>query len=1074
MLRFYTQLFIFITLFSFPSFSIADECSSIFGSRLYYEERVVAERGKFRALHPSYTDPARERELVESWNKEPPTPFLLKRLLPEDTQFINHQLYQPQSAAVVKLDEPGSTVMVRVHYKYQNRDFETNVAFSRRALADNKNSQSGKNWLVGENAKAAILFLHGGGTKSTGSHVGSKVISHYRNYDIDVLSIDLPWHANGHRQFLDLESEIRSMGVLVQKYIPPNVPLFVWGHSWGSVFAEQLMRMTDRPHKEFFFHHNLKGAIILSTAVDAAPGKSLKEKQDAFFKRSQTVKDHIENYEQAESETNFWSGIINDGKFSALGAFYSASTIFQLNQLVPAHKGRKYIPALMVVGKHDSLVYFGFEDLYEHYKKLKNIETHYIEEPLPYYRNKDLQRVGHLLGDYLDPKTGEPIDFSLASKFMAKQLALDSMRGSEIRILNALEAIRNNDFRIEDTDLKTEIDVISNPGFLDRIDNQQIVDGLLSLKNDVLSGNTVGASTTIQALQKAVEQLINNKVDSSTIDKTKDKTISDFIRLLQIFSNNLAFREFIADHVYYSEKNTDSYASIFKEKLPNIRVELSDILNPYATPVSRITNILNDALSYIANLSKLKSVNENLSQLVGIPDVTKGISPKLLTDLKTLNTLITELLSELSVNNNTELIRTKQSAIEQKIQDMKENYEKFFNSIARSNRRQSPPLVSKLFSVKVKSMDDVHAMNEINQLPPAVKEKVIVIMTQYFEFQSIINGTYIPTMNDIKKIGINDRSISEGAETRRKTKGKIRNTIQKLHTLSKKKKAQLQLKREWEQKRDELQKKHKALLEKVRHHIKEIKEKGLEVLPNKPPASMSNEYKMSKKELKELEKAGDEMEKVMEQIAAQSFETKQPLSTKDIIKLINENRPIIDKFNELFSQYVRNRAEIREQAISAIENGEMGLALKQDVIAIYGKGSMGKRPTLGSEYIALEKLIQELAQAEAQVQAIKGILSQINMEYNKLMNSLLKLTKNTQTRERELLELAANARDIEKITLKDILDGKLGTISTDTIMTFEQKEEVKEYIDTHNLFFIDAVSTFSKLKSSLPPLLPTD
>ena len=237
---------------------------------------------------------------------------------------------------------------------------------------------------------------------------------------------------------------------------------------------------------------------------------------------------------------------------------------------------------------------------------------------------------------------------------------------------------------------------------------------------------------------------------------------------------------------------------------------------------------------------------------------------------------------------------------------------------------------------------------------------------------------------------------------------------------------------------------------------------------------MSNEYQTSKKELEELVKVSDEMEKIMEQIAVQSFEIKQPLSTKDIIKLIDENRPIVDKFNELFSQYVRNRSGIREQAISAMENGDMGLALKEEVIAIYGQGSMGKRPTLGSKYIALEKLIQELAQAEAQVQAIKSILSQVNMEHNKLMNSLVKLTKNTNTKERELLELAANARDIEKITLKDILDGKLGTISSDTIMTLEQKEEVKEYIDTYNPVFTDAISTFNKLKSSLPPLLPTD
>ena len=246
----YIFLLSILPLFSFLSYS----CEEIFGSR--------------------FVDVVEERALQKRWNEKPKIPALLKFLLPQGVHFIKRQLYQPGNATAVKLGEWGSEVIARTHHKYEDRVFHTNVVFSTRALMDNLKEGGKHNWLVGKNATAAFLFLHGGGTKSTGFHVGANMVTRFSHYGIDVISVDLGWHGQGHREFLNVESDIGVLSSFVKKYVPPHVPLFVIGHSWGSVFSELIMRRTDRPTEEFSFHPNLQGVVILSTALDAAPGKS--------------------------------------------------------------------------------------------------------------------------------------------------------------------------------------------------------------------------------------------------------------------------------------------------------------------------------------------------------------------------------------------------------------------------------------------------------------------------------------------------------------------------------------------------------------------------------------------------------------------------------------------------------------------------------------------------------------------------------------------------------------------------------------------------------------------------------
>ena len=396
-------------------------------SRLFYEEKANQHRNA--NLHSDFSSIAKERGLQQLWNtSKPDTPSLLAAFLPPDTHFIGHQLVRPGAPTAVKLGQPGQSLMIRAYYKYGQHTLGTNTAFSIKALENNMQHLNEKPWLVSRSAIAAVLFLHGGGTKSTGAHVAEAMISHFSDYNVDVVALDLPWHAEGHREFLgSFENEINALGVFARKFIPPHVPLFVWGHSWGSVFAEKIMKMSEQPKESFHFHDNLKGVMILSTAVDAAPGKSIQEKIDRFAVRHANAMKQTDKF--AESEAHIWPEMVEEGKTNPLGSWFTMWTIVQNDQAVPDHKGKNYIPGLMVVGEADPLVFVGFEDLFHNfYDSLHNVETHYLNQ-LPYFTNPKgpPQRVGHMLGDYLDPSSKEPVQYALTQKFIAKQLGLSAL-----------------------------------------------------------------------------------------------------------------------------------------------------------------------------------------------------------------------------------------------------------------------------------------------------------------------------------------------------------------------------------------------------------------------------------------------------------------------------------------------------------------------------------------------------------------------------------------------------------------------------------------------------------------------
>ena len=430
--NFFYSAFIII---SYPVQS-ADKCFDLFeGSLRGFQNEV-----KYYSYLPEFKSIKAEIELAKHWRRDDPKYEFFKQLLPKDVGFIDHALRESPSPSLVKFNEKGSVVIVRAAYSPQGKKLETNVSVSDFGLTDNLESQ--QKWLIGPSIPAGVLFLHGGGTKSTGGHVAHTMINHFKKYGVAFISPDLSWHAEGPRTVMEsLDQEIMALSNFVKKYVHPKVPLFVWGHSWGGSLAHRLMQMSGE-NKKGFFHNNLKGLIITSPAIDPAPGQSIREKMKRYVERRSSIfSEHKDNISPLERD--IFQNMVLNGKTSPVGAFFTSLTISQLDDRIPDHKGSAYPPSIMIVGKGDPLVYVGLKKLFEdYYGQLTNVSSHYLEK-LPLFVDPNHEHiVGHLLSDYVSKKgDSAPVNFKLATNFImrlvpeVRRIEYDSSMSSVYTIL---------------------------------------------------------------------------------------------------------------------------------------------------------------------------------------------------------------------------------------------------------------------------------------------------------------------------------------------------------------------------------------------------------------------------------------------------------------------------------------------------------------------------------------------------------------------------------------------------------------------------------------------------------------
>lgn len=394
-----------------------------------YEAQKKSVRFNDSRFHSDYINLKRDLELELLWNKPPENiPSFVQKVVPAEVFPINHsQEYSPYPY-LVRMEQYGSSIIARTSYTYKGIVRFTNVLFGINSIKEyiqsiiNPKGQqqhiSPPKYLVEQSARAAVVYFHGGGTRTTGSSVFAANLSKLEKYGIAVLAIDLPMHAKGPRKpFPDIQEEIRALGSLVKKYIPKDIPVFVYGHSFGAIFADQLMRMTEEGVD--FFHPSLKGVLIGSPPVDMAPGKSPSEKIEAFIEYQKELRKKNENLPINSAERT-WTNMV--AKISFIAEFYLGYITSQYDQSVPTHKGAGYkVKGKVISGKHDDLV-FNEKAFGRVYGSMKHIVTHYFDK-LFNIMTGDLEKVGHLLGNYSqDKETGIPLDVEIIVRSVSEEL----------------------------------------------------------------------------------------------------------------------------------------------------------------------------------------------------------------------------------------------------------------------------------------------------------------------------------------------------------------------------------------------------------------------------------------------------------------------------------------------------------------------------------------------------------------------------------------------------------------------------------------------------------------------------
>lgn len=377
----------FVVLLS-SQFARSADCESMFKSTIRSSAGEYIRMAQGRALGvrpPQFANPVYEQSAQGTWTGVN-GPKLVQDYLVPGTSLIGHTLKGANEPGVVK-----TTTGNMIHLRAEIAGESTNIGVSYNAMKENFGREV-KSY-VRENAEAVVLFIHGGGSNTTGHHVAANIMDFLNPRSVDVISIDLKWHGEGSRN--SPESVRKELEILRQyvRVLTGNTkkPIFLVGHSMGGVVADLYMR--HFPKDDLF-----AGVISLSTVADAAPGQSLavKRQREASVERQNQSNEMI-----PADERNLGAMLARQGKISPTCGFYCDVMMTGVDWTVPSHQGADYIPALYVIGRGDAL-YQGNEAAFTTgVEKLKNVEFVVFEQRRD-IKSKDGQKmtIGHLIFDH--------------------------------------------------------------------------------------------------------------------------------------------------------------------------------------------------------------------------------------------------------------------------------------------------------------------------------------------------------------------------------------------------------------------------------------------------------------------------------------------------------------------------------------------------------------------------------------------------------------------------------------------------------------------------------------------------
>lgn len=529
------------------SYAQAFKCSSLFieARQTLSQLKATAKERASQVIAPKFNHPQQELMAAKTWNGVK-GPELVQALLPDGIQLIDHALLGANEDGVVKT---GTGSMV--HLRARIGETGTNIGVNINALKSNLNRDVKS--LVRDNADAAIVFIHGGGTKTTGHHVAASLMSWMNVRNVDVISLDLPWHGEGARLSLEsVKAYLELVRRFSQEYVAPSgKPVIFMGHSLGGVVADLYMRMY--PNDKLF-----SAVVPLSTVADALPGATAEQKilQEALI--AEKNKTNV-NIPAAERDLGEW--LARQNKLSPTCGMFCQVLMFGLDWTFPKHKGDEYLPALYVIGEGDGL-YQGYEQSFaENVAGLSKAQLKVVGQRRD-LKDKDgkLMTIGHLIFDHR-PRVDFAADLPEATKQSILNGTIKEAEFNQLR--QAGQITMAAEYKFED---------LSDP-------------------------------ETFVMLKNFIGQVIGKPLERSKADNAPLELVA------QAYANNLVFREFAKTYVFQHMRATEKttllgeqmgkiqqmirkFAQIKKENNGKLTEEQQQKLDSYNAQFKQISSIL--------------------------------------------------------------------------------------------------------------------------------------------------------------------------------------------------------------------------------------------------------------------------------------------------------------------------------------------------------------------------------------------------------------------------------------------------------------------------------------------------
>lgn len=373
-------------------------------------EAAQEEQQKRRQEIPfrTFLDPLVDMERVEDGVSGP---LALQRLHPPHVKFQELQATSAETPAVIKLDEPGPSLALRVITAFNGAHIRTTVypTLPKPIRSTNppkgiKKSRSSfaRPYLIGEEYRSTgvIVHLHGGGTPTAeganAKSIGEAPAVYERG--IPVLGVTMPGHGAAEiYPFTSGRQKLEYLFALIRDQVHPDVPVIITGHSWGGQFAIQAYLMWPHLAK---YGVNVVGFLSMAPPADLSLGGTSVDRIAAEKKVEACMdewKDRV-----APSDYEFINNVVRAGKTAPVASMYCTLSQLDYEWRLPDDSVKR--PRLMVVvGEGDGLVYTGREKIFDSFvKELVGPENYIVMKPGRTFKGSGVITGHNIFDRYMD------------------------------------------------------------------------------------------------------------------------------------------------------------------------------------------------------------------------------------------------------------------------------------------------------------------------------------------------------------------------------------------------------------------------------------------------------------------------------------------------------------------------------------------------------------------------------------------------------------------------------------------------------------------------------------------------